>query len=81
MLSSACWVIFHDFCHMLIILKINVFLKKILSGIPLECQTVCNEIRPDIVWPDLGPNCLQRLSVINNKQAENWSSTVCYTHV
>ena len=36
---------------------------------PSECQTVWIQIRPDIlsglknVGPDLGPNCLQRLSV------------------
>ena len=34
-----------------------VFLQ-LLSGIPSVCQTVCIQIRPDI----LGPNCLQRLA-------------------
>ena len=37
--------------------------RKIISGILSECQTVWIQIRPDIyVGPDLGPNCLQRLS-------------------
>ena len=44
--------------------------EKILSGIPPECQTVWTLTRPEesarqIVWPDLGPNCLPRLSVDN----------------
>ena len=39
------------------------FFEKILSGIPSECQTDWTQIRPDILFgPDLGPNCLQRLS-------------------
>ena len=39
------------------------FFSKHLSGIPSECQTVSIQIRPDIFFgPDLGPNCLQRLS-------------------
>ena len=54
----AFWVIFHVFCCLLIFFKIN-FLKKFLSGIPLECQTVWA-----LIWPDYlsGPNCLPRLS-------------------
>ena len=50
------------FCRLLIFFKINFF-RKILSGIPSECQTVFD---PDqarhFVGSDLGPNCLQRLS-------------------
>ena len=39
------------------------------SGIPSQCQTVWIQIRPDIVRPDLGPNCLQRLTTASsNKQ-------------
>ena len=35
----------------------------ILSGIPLRCQTVLDpEQARHFVGPDLGPNCLQRLS-------------------
>ena len=36
------------------------FSKKILSGISVECQAAWIEIIP--VGPDLGPNCLERLS-------------------
>ena len=38
------------------------FFKNNLSGIPSKCQTVWIQIRPDVVGPNLGPNCLQRLS-------------------
>ena len=41
----------------------NFFSRKNLSGTLFECQTVWIQIRTDvIVGPDLGPNCLQRLS-------------------
>ena len=36
------------------------FFSTNLSGIPSKCQTVWIQIRPDIVGPDLGPDCLQR---------------------
>ena len=49
------------FCRLLIFLK-SSFLKKILSGLP----SVSNSLDPDqarhFVGPDLGPNCLQKLS-------------------
>ena len=38
--------------------------KLILSGIPPECQTVWIQI----VRPDMGPNCLQRLSADNTSR-------------
>ena len=47
------------FCHLLIYFKIN-FLKKILSGIPSEFQTVWTLIR--FAGSDLGQNCLSRSS-------------------
>ena len=37
------------------------FFFKINSGIPSDCQTVWIQLRQK-VRPDLGPNCLQRLS-------------------
>ena len=38
------------------------FLKN-LSGISVECQAVWIQIMPEVfVGPDLGPNCLQKLS-------------------
>ena len=41
----------------------NQLFRKILSGLPLECQTVwiTDQARQN-VGPDLCPNCLQRLS-------------------
>ena len=47
-ISSACWVIFHDF-----LLSADFFLKLILGTL-----SVSN--RSGSVGPDLGPNCLQR---------------------
>ena len=44
------------------IFQYQLFLQ-IISGIQSEWQTVWIQIRPNIlVEPDLGPNCLQRLS-------------------
>ena len=40
----------------------NYPFQKILSGTLSECQTVWIQTRTDNVGPDLGPNCLQRLS-------------------
>ena len=49
-------------CRLLIIFQ-NPFFRKILSGIPFECE---NSLGLDqdqhFVQPDLGPNCLQKLS-------------------
>ena len=56
----AYWVTFHAFLSSADFFKINF--RKILSGIP----SVSNNLDPDharhFVGPDLGPNCLQRLS-------------------
>ena len=43
----------------------NLLFQKILSGILSECQTVWIQIRTDSVGPDLGSDCLQRLSADN----------------
>ena len=41
----------------------NLLFENILSGIPSKCQTVWTLIKPDhSSGPDLGPNCLPRLS-------------------
>ena len=50
-----------NFLCLLIVFKIN-FLKKNLSGIPSECQIVWTLIRSTSLRPDLGPNCLPKLS-------------------
>ena len=63
----ACWVIFHEFCLLLIFLKINFFEKLFRNTI-----RVSNSLGPDpaghFVGPDLGPNCLQRLSADDNSR-------------
>ena len=55
----------------------NWLFWKILSGIPIECQTIWIQIRPDIlsglIWfqnvrPDLVLNCLQKLSADNTRR-------------
>ena len=52
--NSACWVIFHIFCCLLIFLS-NLLFKKIISG---KHQSVKH-----FVGPDLGLKCLQGLSL------------------
>ena len=57
----APWEIFHAFCHLPIIFKIQ-FLKNYF-GIPFMYLTDWIQIRPDkIVGPDLGPVSLRRLA-------------------
>ena len=50
------------------LLSADFFLKstflKIISGIRSECKTVWIQIRPK----DMGPNCLQKLSVDNTSR-------------
>ena len=57
----ACWLIFHAFVVVFRIFFKDNFFKNILSG-KLSVSKVWIQIRTDIVGPDLGPNCLQRLS-------------------
>ena len=60
--NSACWVIFHDFLSSRFFSK-SSFLKNSFRDI----IWVSNSLDPDQaqqgVGPDLGPNCLQTLSV------------------
>ena len=54
------------FCHVLLFQ--NQLFRKIISGILSECQTVCIEITPDVLFgPDLVPICLQKLSVDDSR--------------
>ena len=46
----------HAFLLSMDFFKINVF------KIPSECQKVGIQIRPNLYWPDLDPNYLQKLS-------------------
>ena len=49
----ACWGIVHVFCCLLLFSK-NSFSNS-------NTIRVTNNLGPDSVGPDLGPNCLQRL--------------------
>ena len=55
------WEIFHAFCHPLIFFNINFLENSFKNTI-----RVSNSLDPDqvrhFVGPDMGPNCLQRLS-------------------
>ena len=42
------------------VVVVFVFFLNKISGISVECQAVWIQIMP--IGPDLGPNCLQRLS-------------------
>ena len=65
--------IFHVFLSSADFFKREIF-RKILSGIPL----VSNSLEPDI-RPDLGPNCLQRLSVDNRiHQKREFEQLTCF---
>ena len=59
------------FCRLLIFFQYQLF-RKILSGIPSECQTDWIEITP--TFSDLGPICLQRLSADDKKELNNMST-------
>ena len=54
------------FYRLLIFFKINFF-KKFLSGIPSDCQTVWNQIRPDImsglIWSQTVNNGCQQTTL------------------
>ena len=61
--NSAYWVIFHAFCRLLISFKINFFEKFFQEYYQF---VMSNGLDPDhathFAGPDLGPNCLKRLS-------------------
>ena len=62
-LLNSCRLIFHDIHHDFLF---KLLFSKILLGIPSEDQTVWIHF----VWPDLGLNCLPRLSADNNGRQE-----------
>ena len=62
-LLFVCLVILHAFLLSADLFQNQLF-RKILSGIPSVCQAVRIQIRR-FVGPDLGPNCLLRLSADN----------------
>ena len=66
-LLSAYWVFFHAFLS-----SADFFSKLIFSKILSRIPSVPNSLDPDQarqnVGPDLGPNCLQRLSADNTSR-------------
>ena len=65
----ACWVIFHDFLSSADFYIQNLSFRKISFRNTIR---VSNRLDPDQaqrnVGPDLGPNCLQRLSADNTSR-------------
>ena len=65
--NSACWVIFHVFSYLLIAFKI-IFFEKIHSRLTISVSNSLDwsSLDPDkarhFIRPDLGLNCLQRLT-------------------
>ena len=56
------WVILHVFLLSADFFQNQLF-RKIILGLPSECQTLLDPDQAQrFVEPDLGPNCLQRLS-------------------
>ena len=70
--NFSCWVIFHDFFVVCRYFSKSTFLKNSLEN----TNRVSNRLDPDqaqhVVGPDLGTNCLQRLSADDtNKHSVN----------
>ena len=64
-LLFASWVIFHaSFGRLLIFFKINFF-EKIFQEYHLSVKQIGSR---RLVRPDLGPNCLQKLSAYDTKR-------------
>ena len=60
--SLHAWKFCMFFCRLLNLFK-NPNFRKIISGIPSECQNSLDQDQArQNVWPDLGPNVLGRLS-------------------
>ena len=63
-MSWFCRLLADIFSKSVCLLLLFFFLKK--SGISVECQAVWIQIMP--VWPDVGPNCLHRLSAADTSK-------------
>ena len=66
----ACWVIFRTFCCLF---SQNQFLWKFLSGIPSVSNSLDLDQARHFVGPNLGPNCLQKLSLNKFNRLPWWS--------
>ena len=73
------------FCRLLIFFNIHFFEKFFQAGISSECQMVWLQIRSDMLSgsvPNLGPNCLHRLSADNtNSKRLNGLLALHISHV
>ena len=68
-------------CCLLIFFQTN-FYKKNLTAIPSGCQKDWIQIRArHFVWPDLGPNCLQRLSAVGITCKNLNETMIDYSHI
>ena len=75
-INSACWVILHPFWRLLDFFKNHLFQKSSFRN----TIRVSNELDPDqlghYVCPDLGKNCLQRLSTNNKSCCSAWKELI-----
>ena len=63
---------FSSFCCRMLTFFQNQLFQKILSGTLSECETVLDQDQDrQKVGPDLGPNCLQRLSAEDSEERVN----------
>ena len=67
----ACWVIFHAFSCRLLIFFFKIDFRKIISGIPSECQRVWIQIRPDktsgLIWVQTVSKSYQQTTVVGKE--------------
>ena len=71
----AYWVILHAFLKSVDFFQNLFFFRKILSGLPLECQTVWIKIRPDIlsglVWVPTVCKCYQTRILVGKESTSH----------
>ena len=68
----ACWVIFSCFCCHLLTFQYLTFQKFLSFSNTIQVSNILDpdQDRPS-AGPDLGPNCLQRLSVYNKSHSQD----------
>ena len=75
MINSACWVIF---CVIFLLLSVDFFQDQLFENPFRNTIRVSNSLDPDqaqhFVRPDLGPNCLQRLSADDSSRQRHEKS-------
>ena len=61
------WVIFHAYLSSAVFLSKSIFLRILYT---IRVLNSLYPDQPDIVGPDLGPNCLQRLSADKTRRGK-----------